>query len=510
MNRNLLFFIFFLLIVSLSQEMTIAHQIKEEKPNIVLILADDLGYGDISCYNNQSKIHTPNIDRLASEGVMFTDAHTNSSVCTPTRYGLLTGRYCWRTRLKESVLYCYDKALIKPGRLTVASLLKGRGYQTAAIGKWHLGWDWNNVDAGENQIDFSKPISNGPNSVGFDYWYGIIGSLSMPPYVWVENDMPTMVPSKRTSSDKKQSIWLEGKIADDFTHEEVLPEINERAIQYINRHSADKDPFFLYLPLTAPHNPILPTPEYQGKSGLDNPYPDFVMMVDGLVADVKEALKKQGIIENTILVFVSDNGCSNQADFEQLASKGHFPSHIFRGYKADLYEGGHRVPFIVSWPKKINPGKSDQLVCTTDFLATFADILDVDFPESAGEDSYSFAASLGLSSALPLRESVVHHSFDGSFAYRKGKWKLLMTPGSGGWSHPRPNSDGIELLPEIQLYDLDNDIAESTNVQEENPDIVQDLRQELIVIIRKGRSTPGKKAQNEVVENWEQLNWINN
>ncbi|MEQ8580471.1 MAG: arylsulfatase [Marinoscillum sp.] len=486
-------------------------QQEEQRPsNIVIILADDLGYGDISGYNPQSKIQTPAIDDLAKQGVMFTDAHTNSSVCTPTRYGLLTGRYSWRTRLKESVLYGYDKALIPEERLTVAGLLQQQGYETAAIGKWHLGWDWANVDAGKDSIDYTQPIANGPTSVGFDYFYGIIGSLSMPPYVWVENDMPTMVPTKRTASQKKQSIWLEGEISDDFVHEEVLPEIQKEAVAYINSHANKDKPFFLYLPLTSPHNPILPSPEYQGKSGLDNPYPDFVMMTDGVVSAVAEALKAQGVFDNTILVFLSDNGCSNQADFDQLASKGHFPSHIYRGFKSDLYEGGHRVPFVITWPDKVKPAKTDDLVSTTDFLATLAELLKTTYPDNAGEDSYSFLSALGLPSTSPKRESIVMHSYDGSFAYRNGDSKALFTSSSGGWSYPRAGSDDIEGMPEVQLYNLNVDEREKNNIQDKNPELVNQLRQELVDIVVSGRSTPGLPQKNDGPEWWEQLDWIKN
>ncbi|RED94668.1 sulfatase-like hydrolase/transferase [Marinoscillum furvescens] len=480
----------------------------KEKPNIVIILADDLGYGDISCYNPDSKIQTPAIDALAAQGVQFTDAHTNSSVCTPTRYGMLTGRYCWRTRLKESVLYGYDKALISPKRETIASLLRQEGYQTAAIGKWHLGWDWHNVDAGPDSIDFSRPVANGPTTVGFDYFYGIIGSLSMPPYVWVENEMPTKVPSDRTVSKKKQSIWLEGEIASDFVHEEVLPEIESRAVNYIREHATKKEPFFLYLPLTAPHNPILPSPEYQGMSGLDNPYPDFVMMCDGLVARVVRVLKDQGVYENTLLVFLSDNGCSNQADFEQLASKGHFPSYIYRGFKSDLYEGGHRVPFIVSWPKRIQAAQSSHLVSTTDFMATFADLFEVELAEDAGEDSYSFLQSLRLPSESPLRESLVMHSYDGSFAYRQGRYKVLLTSSSGGWSFPRSGSDTAESMPDVQLYDLHADPEEKYNLQSQEKELVEQLKKELAQVVRSGRSTKGAPQKNDGPDYWPQLHWM--
>lgn len=481
-----------------------------DKPNIVFILADDLGYGDVSCYNEKSKINTPNIDKLASQGVLFTDAHTSSSVCTPTRYSILTGRYNWRSTLKQAVLGGYSKALIPKGRETVASFLKANGYQTAAIGKWHLGWDWANVDAGNNNIDYSKPIANGPNTVGFDYFFGISGSLNMAPFVWVENDRPTMVPIKKTVSTVKQATWLNGLISDDFVHEQVLPEIKNKAVKYINEHAKNEKPFFLYLPLTAPHNPILPTAEFKGKSGLGNPYPDFVIMVDWVVAEVTNALKQQGISENTLVVFASDNGCSNTADFEQLATKDHFPSYIFRGCKADVYEGGHRVPFIVSWPDKIKSGKTDRLVCTTDFFATVAEIIGKNYPENVAEDSYSFVSALNLPSQSAKRESIVHHSVNGSFAYRKGNWKVCFCPGSGGWSDPKPNSPGIELLPPFQLFNLENDISEKNNLQDQYPKIVETFRKELSTIVNQGRSTKGKPQKNDGPATWPQLNWMDN
>ncbi|MDQ8182918.1 arylsulfatase [Pelagicoccus sp. SDUM812005] len=480
----------------------------ERKPNIVLILADDLGYGDISCYNPESKIETPRIDALAARGLQFTDAHTNSSVCTPTRYGILTGRYSWRTRLKETVLYGYDKALIPPERLTVASFLQDQGYETACIGKWHLGWDWANVDAGAENIDFSQPIANGPTSVGFDSFYGIVGSLSMPPYVWVRDDMPTMVPSGRTSSTVKQSIWLEGEISEDFVHEQVLPQIQDEAVAFIEAKAHEEEPFFLYLPLTAPHNPILPTEEYKGRGGLGNPYADFVIMMDDLVGTVEDSLREQGVFDNTILIFVSDNGCSNQADFEQLASVGHFPSSIYRGFKADLYEGGHRVPFIMTWPDRVEAGKSDRLVCTTDFLATFAEILGGSFPENAGEDSFSFAPALGFASSSVERDSLVMHSFDGSFAYRKGDYKVLFSNHSGGWSFPRPGSDAAAKLPEVQLYNLAEDPGETNNLQAMYPELVEQFRENMRNIVFQGRSTQGPPQENDGPKTWQHIEFL--
>jgi arylsulfatase A len=477
-------------------------------PNIVFILADDLGYGDISCFNENSKIITPNIDNLAKEGVMFTDAHTSSAVCTPTRYGIMTGRYNWRSTLKQGVLNGYSKALIPQDRQTVAGFLKDNGYKTAGFGKWHLGWGWANIDAGAEQVDFSKKVENSPVTRGFDYYYGFCGSLDMAPYVWVENDMPTMVPTKTTVDTGDQSWWREGLTSDDFVHEQVLPEIMRRTVSFINENANGDQPFFVYMPLNAPHTPILPTEKFQGKSGLENPYGDFVIMVDWVVGQVMNALDEQGIAENTVLIFTSDNGCSPEADFEQLETKGHDPSYVFRGHKADIFEGGHHVPYVVRWPAKVKPGKTEQLICTTDLFATVADIIGKDFPDNVAEDSYSFLPALNIDSDSETRKSIVHHSVNGSFAYRKGDWKVIFCPGSGGWSDPRPNSASIGDLPSVQLYNLKNDIAEDSNLQGENKDIVEQYRDELTKIVNDGRSTKGVPQENDGPESWLQLEWM--
>ncbi|WP_372753263.1 arylsulfatase [Labilibaculum sp.] len=498
--------IFILCMCSMIQ---ITHGQNTKKPNVIFILADDLGYGDVSCYNEQSKIQTPNIDQLASTGVKFTDAHTSSSVCTPTRYGILTGRYNWRSELKKGVLNGFSKALIPESRATVATLMKENGYQTAGIGKWHLGWEWNNVDAGKDQVDYSKKIKNGPSTVGFDYFYGFNGSLDMGPYVWVENDQPTMVPTKITSNPGKQSIWRKGLTSDDFVHEEVLPHLTEKAVGYIEQHANNEKPFFLYLPLPAPHTPILPTEEFRGKSGLDNPYGDFVMMVDWVVSEITKSLKEQGIDENTLLIFTSDNGCSPKANFEQLATKGHSPNGNWRGGKADIYEGGHRIPYIVNWPAKIKSSSSNQLLCTTDLYATLADLLKIKTPDNRAEDSYSFLPALGIKSKAPVREDIVNHSINGSFAIHKGDYKVIFCPGSGGWSAPKPNSKGIQLLPKVQVYNLKKDARETHNIQSDNSEIVEEYRQLLSKYVREGRSTPGKIQQNDGPEFWNQLKWMN-
>ncbi|MFW6289950.1 MAG: sulfatase family protein [Mariniphaga sp.] len=490
-------------------------------PNVIYILADDMGYGDVSCYNEHSKIKTPHIDRLAAEGIRFTDAHTSSAVCTPTRYGILTGRYNWRSALKRGVLSGYSKALIEPGRLTVGEMLQKNDYHTAFIGKWHLGWDWH-VSApkgwqsgplgavSEPVVDFSQPVSNGPQERGFSYSYGFSGSLDMPPYVYVENGKATAVPADTTVCVDDKGFWRKGITAPDFIHAEVLPHLTDKSVQYINQRAQTGNPFFLYFALPAPHTPILPTTEFIGKSNT-NFYGDFVLQVDDVVRRITEAVDKNGLGENTIIIFTSDNGCSPKANFEELDKVGHHPSYIFRGYKADIYEGGHRVPFVLRWTGKTARGmESGALVCTTDLMATLADLLNYPVPENAAEDSYSFLPVLERDTLRePAREAIVHHSIEGRFAIRQGDWKLILWPGSGGWSFPRSNKE-MKGLPEFQLYNLKEDPAEKNNRVEEFPERVNALKSLLAEYIENGRSTPGKPVENEKVDQWPETGWMEN
>lgn len=470
---------------------------KEHKnPNIVFILADDLGYGDVYALNKDSKLTTTNIDRLAKNGVVFTDAHSSSAVCTPTRYGILTGRYNWRSTLKSGVLNGYSTALIPSERKTLPSILKEKNYLTACIGKWHLGWTWDNIGKGKDSINFSKPIKNGPTTLGFDYFYGISGSLDMDPYVYVENDRPTALPNRITEN-KGMKTWRKGPTASDFDHQQTLPNLIDHAEKYIAEKSKNDDPFFLYLPLTAPHTPILPDKNYQGKSGL-NAYGDFVLMVDEMVGRVMDALEKAGITENTLLVFTSDNGCSPSANFEELQSKGHNPSYIFRGHKADLFDGGHRIPCIVTWPAKIKAHLVSQTICLNDFMATFSALTGYQLKDNEGEDSYNILPLLLKSSPQKtIREATVHHSIDGNFTIRKGEWKLLFSAGSGGWSYPKSNDKIIKSLPPYQLYNLKSDPSESKNLCDQYPEKVNELRSLMLKYIAEGRSTPGAPQKND-------------
>lgn len=490
-----------------------------EFPNIIYVLADDLGYGDISCYNDQGKIPTPNIDKLSQNGVRFTDAHSSSAVCTPTRYSTLTGRYNWRTRLKSGVLTGKSKALIPNDRTTVASMLKKQGYKTGFVGKWHLGWDWGlttdtlggigwqPTDFGN--IDFSQPITNNPNDLGFDYAYGHAGSLDMAPYVYVENGKVTALPDTITVDKGDYTWWREGPTAPDFIHEQVTPHFFEKAIEFIGENKGET-PFFLYLALPSPHTPILPTEEWLGKSQL-NPYADFVMMIDDYMGQLMGALEAQGMQENTMVVFTSDNGCSPEANFEVLGEKGHDPSYIYRGHKADIYEGGHRVPYLVHWPAKIKASStSEQLVCSTDLLATCAAIVGYSLADNEGEDSFSYLSLLENPQGEHARKDIIHHSINGSFAIRKGSHKLIMSAGSAGWSYPTPKQvKNMDSLPAIQLYDLATDPAETTNLQASENEQVQTLQALLAGYIRQGRSTPGTPQQNDPIQKeWKQISFI--
>ncbi|MDA0348619.1 MAG: arylsulfatase [Verrucomicrobia bacterium] len=475
------------------------------KPNVVYVLADDLGWGDLSCFNQESKIHTPHLDRIAAAGMRFTDAHSGSGVCTPTRYGIVTGRYSWRSRLKRGVLGGASTHLINTDRYTVADLMKDQGYHTAMIGKWHLGWDFAYSKGGPNDqynlktndvIDYNKPVKNGPDALGFDYYYGHCGSLDMAPYVYVENGKITAPPDRITVNQDYKGFWREGLTGSDFNHTQTTPNFVNRAINYIDKQSQTKQPFFLYLPLPSPHTPILPISEFMGKSNT-NFYGDFVMQVDWHMGQIMEALERNGIAEDTLFIFTSDNGCSPRAVFEELDAVGHKPGGIFRGNKADIYEAGHRVPFIAHWPKGFKGGSSSEAtVCLTDLFATLAEITGAKVPKNAAEDSVSFYDSL-KGNTKQHREATVHHSINGSFAIRKGDWKLVLCPGSGGWSYPTPNETKDLDLPPIQLFNLRSDPSETTNVYSANHDKVRELYRLLTSYVENGRSTPGPKQSNE-------------
>ena len=495
-----------------------------KKPNLIYILADDMGYGDVSCLNPESAFRTPNFDRLGREGMIFTDAHATSALCTPSRYGILTGRYNWRSTLKSGVLVGYSAPLIEEGRKTLGNLLQENGYTTACVGKWHLGMGWRRKDGsllGDwnefnrcPDVDYSAAIAGSPVTRGFDYFYGISASLDMPPYVYIENDRPTYAPDHEYpgvmpdgSGKPVPGLSRPGPCAPDFRHEDVLPHLTEKALEKISEY---KDrPFFLYFALPAPHTPILPSPEFLGKSGT-NVYGDFCLMCDDAVGQILRKLEEEGIAENTIVVYASDNGCAPHADFAALAEKGHNPSYHFRGHKADIYEGGHRVPFLVRWPAGIRAGQTcGETVCLCDMMATMAEILGVPLPDNMGEDSVSLLPLWqGKELDHPVREAAVHQSDDGSLSIRVGRYKLEMCPGSGGWSYPRPNTPESEGLYPFQLYDLEADVGERRNLAEAKPEIVREMAALLARYVREGRSTPGKPQKNDGVPIWATVRWL--
>ena len=478
------------------------------KPNLIFILADDQGYGDTSI--SGGLIPTPHIDRLAKEGMRFLDAHTTSSVCTPTRYSILTGRYNWRTRLKKSVLFGLDTPLIPESRTTVAKFLQKEGYHTGIVGKWHLGLGWQKLPDGETRkavegptkgggwdIDYSKPVKGGPNALGFNESFIIPASLDMFPYVYLRNGLSTEIATHT------KAFHRAGPAGASFEAVNCLRDFARESREFIAKSQCktEKKPFFLYLPLTSPHTPIVPAPEWQGKSDIGK-YGDFVMETDWVVGEVLAELDKQGIADNTMVLFTTDNGCSPAAKIPDMVKKGHKPNADWRGHKADIFEGGHRVPFHVRWPERVKPGStSNALISTVDFFATAAEIAGSKWKISSdeAEDSISFLHNLDRNCPPgAARESLVHHSIAGSFAIRRDQWKLNLCPGSGGWSQPRPR-DALKNpdLPPLQLYNLDVDPGETTNLQGTNPEKVKELVDELVKIIANGRTTKGPKQSNE-------------
>lgn len=455
----------------------------EKKPNIVFILCDDLGYGDIqSLAPETSKIKTPHVDQLTREGMVFTDAHSGSAVCTPTRYGIMTGRYSWRTKLQRGVVQGFAPNLILENRPTIGNFLQDQGYNTALIGKWHLNFQYLDPTLGTPIVKAAKKqlppvgatIPDGPVHRGFGYYHGFHHARDMKAVI--ENDKVIL-------------------------HEEeinMLPRLTDKSVEYINQQAKNKDgkPFFLYVPLGSPHTPIVPSKEWQGKSGLGD-YGDFVMQTDATVGAITKALKDNGLSENTLVIFSSDNGTSKAADIEGLAEKGHIVSAGYRGSKSDLWDGGHRVPFIVKWPNVIKPGSiSEELICLTDVLATVSEITDEPMPSESGEDSVSFLSALKGGKINSTRAGVIHHSITGHFGYRLGKWKLLLAKGSGGWSSPRENES--RDMPVAQLYNLETDPAETENLYAAHPEIAAKLLQQLESDITTGRSTEGEFSKNDV------------
>ena len=482
---------------------TPAGAVAQARPNIVVILADDLGYGDVRAFNTAGRIPTPHLDRLAREGMRLTDAHTASAVCTPTRYALLTGRYPWRTRLPRGVLWGNGDALIEPGRMTVASLLRDAGYHTAGIGKWHLGLRWaaaagstpdrttNTEAAPVDWIDYTAGIADGPRQHGFTAFFGLPASLDMRDYVYVDGDRVHEPPTTTLAGAPASvpAFHRPGRAGASFRPERVLGDLTSRAVQYVRARAGGAQPFFLYFALASPHTPVLPTAAFAGRTGL-GAYADFVAETDAAIGDLLQALEQSGAAKNTLVIFASDNGPAPIANMiESLRAQGHDSAGGLRGAKQDLYEGGHRVPMIVRWPGVVAPGSTSRaLLGLVDVLATIADATGRPLPAGAGEDSVSFLPLLRQPSTFERRSAIVMQSGNGSLAIREGRWKLCLAPGSGGLSAPRPGSAEEQGLPLVQLFDLEADPVEKTNLQAAHPDIVRRLTTLLESYRRSGRS----------------------
>lgn len=478
------------------------------RPNLVIILADDLGYGDMHANNpERSRIPTPNMDRLAAEGMRFTDGHSSSGCCSPSRYTLLTGRYHWRTRLQSGIVSVWGKPLIARDRLTVASLARQEGYVTACFGKWHLGHDWPITDEQRGSFEgfggraggggevvttatdahrevwksvFSQSIPGGPVASGFDFYFGT-DVPNWPPYCFIEQDRTVGIPSELLPAAKlvRNQASLQGPALPGWTLESILPTLADRAEAFIKTQAEAGQRFLMYLPLTAPHTPLAVNTEWKGKSGLNSDYADLVMETDHVVGRVLNSLASAGIEDSTLVLFTSDNGCASYIGVPQIESQGHFPSGPWRDYKASVYEGGHRVPFVVRWPELVKPGTvCTQLVQQADTLATIAEILGKKLPDTAGEDSFSFLPLL-KGEDRPIRPHAINTACGGTPSFREGDWKYIATT-------------------EPELYNLVDDPAESRNLASQFPDRVQQMQTSFESVIRAGRSTPGTPQKNDV------------
>lgn len=487
-----------------------------EKPNVVIILADDLGYGDVHCNNpERGRIATPNIDKLAAQGMRFTDGHSSSGVCSPSRYALLTGRYHWRSRLQRGIVGYLEQPLIAPERLTLAGMLRQHGYHSACIGKWHLGWDWamtpeqrplftTGKGKGRAKADiteahraawnevYAKPIGGGPTTRGFDAYFGT-DVPNWPPYAFIENDHTVGIPSEFLPAPllKNHLASIGGPALKDWRLEDILPTITQRACDYITQRGATKEPFFLYLPLTAPHTPLAPAEEWKGKSGLGLPVADLIMQTDATVGRVLEALDKAGAADDTLVLFTSDNGFAAYVGAKDLEKQGHFPSGPLRGYKTEAFEGGHRVPFIVRWPGTVKAGAvCGQLVHHADMMATLAEIAGHKLAENAGEDSFSLMPLL-RGEDQPVRQHAISHAASGLASVRKGSWKLIA---GGGTAKGKG-----------QLYDLATDLGETKNLWDEKPELVAEMLGLMDKLVSEGRSNAGAAQKNDVAVGWRRI-----
>lgn len=484
------------------------------RPNIVVILADDLGFGDVHANNPQrGRIPTPNMDHLAADGMRFTDCHSSSGVCSPSRYTLLTGRYHWRTRLQAGIVNVWGAPLIAADRLTIGTLAQQCGYATACVGKWHLGREWpitaeqqkyfqdfGGQPGGGGDVAtlitpahreawnavFSQRIPAGPTERGFGEYFGT-DVPNWPPYCFIEGDHTVGIPSELLPAAKlvTNQASLQGPALPDWQLEGILPALADRACRFIEMQTTARQPFLLYLPLTSPHTPLAVNESWQGKSGLHNAYADLVMETDAVIGRVLDTLSATGVEQNTLVLFTSDNGCAPYIGVQELQQQGHYPSGPFREFKGSYYEGGHRVPFLVRWPGIIQPSSvCHQLVHHADTLATLAEVLGFTLPENAGEDSFSLVPLL-KGEDRPIRSHTVSTSANGIPSLRDGDWKLIL-------------AEDPELKTSVQLYNLADDLGETKNLALQYPDRVNSLRAALEEIITRGRSTAGPNQKNDV------------
>ncbi len=478
-----------------------------QRPNVILILADDMGIGDIRGLNPDSQIHTPNLDEMCAHGITFSDAHASSSLSTPSRYAIMTGRYNWRTTKKGGVLGNMDAPMIPADRSTIADMFKSCGYTTAAIGKWHLGQKWpfkNNKQTVDN-IDFTKRIADGPTDRGFDYYYGTFSPQGAP-HVYILNDRVEKQPDKVFEESGGGLYKIAAGVGhSDWSPETMQPHLADKAIEYLDSRKESQTPFFLYMALTAPHIPLFPSPEFKGKSTIGD-YGDLVMMIDDIVGRINNKLKETGQYENTIVMFAADNGCAGYIHVPAMNKKGHYPSYIYRGYKSHGWEGGHRIPFILSWGNRYSNQVENSLVSLTDLYATFADMLGYNIGDREAEDSFSFWPAINGTEEL-ARTDLIATSGGGYFTYRTPQYKLIFNAGNGTAEEYK-----ISGQPDLQLYDLYDDPEEEENLASNSAyaGLIKEMAARLKGYIENGRTTPGPKQQNDGGNSWNQITDIMN
>jgi len=476
----------------------------ERAPNIVILYADDLGYGDLGCYDRRSKIPTPHLDRLASQGLLCRDAHSSSGICTPSRYALLTGRHHWRKF--HEIVNSFGPSVFDDARLTLPEMLQQRGYRTACIGKWHLGWDWQAIKKpgalpekgmgyAADAFDWSRPIPDGPLAHGFDHYFGD-DVPNFPPYAWIEDDRVVVAPSVPYRPDplprEGHHEGRPGPMVDGWRLDAVMPELTRRAVDYVHAQRGGEQPFFLYFPFTAPHAPIVPSAEFVGVSEA-GPYGDYVAQCDATVGAVLQALDDAGVADETLVVFTSDNGPEAYA-YERIRNHGHRSAGDLRGVKRDVWEGGHRVPFLVRWPGVVAAGRvSDDLVSQCDLMATIARAVGFELPDDAAEDSFDQTPLL-VGSGATVRNVLVHNTYQNRWALRFDRYVYIAA--SDGTHNRLPDWVAAQY-EEPAGYTLWFDLEVDVGQRHELETGVGGLHELLEDIIRRGHSAPRLQKERE-------------